>query len=116
MVNRRFQRPKTNWNPRDRMQTKAWTRQLCRWSTEGSKGPRQIGIRGTGCRRKHGHDNYADGQQKVPKAQDKLESAGQDADESMDTTTMLMVEEVLETMGRTKDKAYVVDLLQSHLI
>jgi hypothetical protein len=38
------------------------------------------------------------------------------AEENLDTTTMMMIEQVLETMGRTKDKAFVVDLLQSHLI
>merc|ERR1719487_2039135 len=34
----------------------------------------------------------------------------------MTNNTMMLIEEVLETMGRSKDKAYVVDLLQSHLI
>jgi bacteriorhodopsin len=37
-------------------------------------------------------------------------------DEIMEQTTLLMVEEVLETMGRSKDRAFVVDLLQAHLI
>merc|ERR1719388_674883 len=34
----------------------------------------------------------------------------------MDTGTLHLIEEVLETMGRSKDKQFVVDLLQSHLI
>jgi bacteriorhodopsin len=49
------------------------------------------------------------------------EGAGKDGkalkdEESMEPTTLMMVEEVLETMGRSKDKSFVVDLLQAHLI
>jgi hypothetical protein len=37
-------------------------------------------------------------------------------DQIMDKGTLLLIEEVLETMGRAKDRTFVVDLLQSHLI
>jgi bacteriorhodopsin len=57
----------------------------------------------------------ANGQAK-DKALEGQEESGRDADEKMDKTTMHLIEEVLETMGRAKDKAFVVDLLQSHLI
>jgi bacteriorhodopsin len=41
---------------------------------------------------------------------------GKADDEVMNTSTLHLIEEVLETMGRGKDKAFVVDLLQSHLV
>merc|ERR1719506_2945231 len=41
---------------------------------------------------------------------------GKADDEVMKTSTLHLIEEVLETMGRGKDKAFVVDLLQSHLV
>jgi bacteriorhodopsin len=41
---------------------------------------------------------------------------GKDDEEMVDQTTLMVIDEVLETMGRSKDKSRVVDLLQSHLI
>jgi bacteriorhodopsin len=42
--------------------------------------------------------------------------AGKDDDEMLDQNTLMVIDEVLETMGRSKDKSHVVDLLRSHLI
>jgi hypothetical protein len=58
----------------------------------------------------------ADGQLQNNKGLGDLDAPGHDGDENMDKTTVLIIEEVLLTMGRSKDKAFVVDLLQSHLI
>jgi bacteriorhodopsin len=45
-----------------------------------------------------------------------MEKRGQRDEETLEQTTLHMIEDVLETMGRSKDRTYVVDLLQSHLI